>query len=60
MPTRGDHTVLLALLAVFVFHSPFSRWWANLELAWHTIFILWGLVILLVALNQRGDRSDGR
>lgn len=60
MQPGSDHTIPLALMALFVFHSPFSRWWADLGLPWYTIFAVWGLVIVLVAVNQlRGGKPDG-
>ena len=60
MAARHNYTLLLLLLAIFVFHSPFARWWATLGLPWYTIFLLWAVVIALVAANQlRGSSPRG-
>ena len=49
---RGDLTLILVLLAIFLFHSPFTGWWASLGLPWYSIFIFWLILIALSALNQ--------
>jgi len=50
------HAILLVLGAIFIFHSPFTRWWAELDLPWYTVFVLWLVLIALVALdNFTGD-----
>ena len=50
---RGDLTLILVLLAIFIFHSPFTGWWSNLGLPWYSIFIFWLLLIVLLAFHQR-------
>lgn len=58
------HALLLVLGAIFVFHSPFTQWWAGLNLPWYSVFLLWLLLIVLVALDNfksaagRGDDED--
>lgn len=53
-----DHTILLFVLALFVFHSPLSNWWTSLNLPWYVIFIFWGVLIALIAINRhRSDRT---
>lgn len=53
---RGsDHTVLIGLFGLFLFHSPLNIWWANLALPWYVIFVPWLLIIVLVAWNQTGS-----
>lgn len=54
----SDLTLLLFLFALFVFHSPFTRWWTGLGLPWYTVFVLWFLVILLVAVNKSSRGED--
>jgi len=55
---RNDLTLLLFFLALFIFHSPFSRWWTGLGLPWYTIFLFWFLLIALLAIKQwRTDDS---
>ncbi|MBX2826221.1 MAG: hypothetical protein KTR33_15915 [Gammaproteobacteria bacterium] len=51
-PVHTDHTLLLALCAIFLFNSPFSRWWLGLQPPWYSIFIVWAGVLMLVAYNQ--------
>lgn len=46
------HAILLVLGAIFIFHSPFTRWWAELGLPWYTVFLLWFILIALVALDS--------
>ncbi len=57
MPDRQgrsrDSVVLLALLGLFLFASPFTDWWAGAGLPWYFPFLLWGLLIALVGLAQR-------
>jgi len=56
---KSDHTLLLMLLAVFLFNSPFFAWWADLHPPWYSIFITWGGLIALIAINQRrNSRGD--
>ncbi len=47
-----DRVILLLLFALFLFASPFMSWWANAELAWYWPFLLWGLLIALVAIER--------
>ena len=56
---KPDHTLMLLLLAVFLFNSPFFVWWAGLNPPWYTIFVGWGALIALIAINQRRNhRGD--
>jgi len=59
MRPSTDLTVLLVLAALFIFHSPFTRWWASLQLPWYTVFVLWFIVILLIALNSLSGGNRG-
>ena len=52
------HALLLVLGAIFVFHSPFTQWWAGLNLPWYSVFILWLLLIVLVALDNFTSAAD--
>jgi len=54
------HALLLVLGGIFVFHSPFTRWWTDLNLPWYTFFLLWFVLIVLVALDniKGGPRGD--
>ncbi|NND89252.1 MAG: hypothetical protein HKN42_00210 [Granulosicoccus sp.] len=59
---RSDHSLLICLLALFLVNSPLNQWWSNLTLSWYAMFIPWGVIIALVALNQyrqHRDRADG-
>ncbi|MDC0435260.1 hypothetical protein OAM69_06445 [bacterium] len=56
---RTDHTLLIVLLAVFLFNSPLKIWWSSINLPWYAIFIPWALIIALVGWNQlRQDHGD--
>lgn len=55
----SDLTLLLFLAALFVFHSPFARWWSGLGLPWYTVFLLWLVVILLIAIKTFSGGSQG-
>jgi len=55
-----DLTLLIVMLAMFIFHSPFTRWWSSLGLPWYTVFVFWSIVIALIALNVRaGGKHSG-
>lgn len=61
MLRHSGHALLLVLGAIFVFHSPFTQWWASLNLAWYSVFVLWLLLIVLVAIDNfisDADQSD--
>ncbi|MBX2885408.1 MAG: hypothetical protein KTR32_35965 [Granulosicoccus sp.] len=57
---KPDHTLLLVLVALFLFHSPFSGWWLGQGPPWYTVFVVWGVILVLVAINQWriSDRGD--
>ena len=50
--------MLLLALALFLFASPFTDWWAGAGLAWYFPFALWGLLIALVGLQQYLEADD--
>ncbi|MFK7996688.1 MAG: hypothetical protein AB8B87_21305 [Granulosicoccus sp.] len=55
----GDHTLLIFVLAVFLFNSPLNIWWSSMALPWYAMFVPWLLIVLLLALNQlRHDHGD--
>lgn len=47
-----DHTLPILAVTLFVLNSPLTDWWSKLALPWYALFILWGIVIALVGLNQ--------
>jgi len=50
---RGrDIVVILALLGLALFASPFTDWWARASFPWYFPFLLWGLLIVLVVAAQ--------
>lgn len=49
----ADHTIVLFIIAVLLFNSPLTGWWAAFALPWYALFLPWALVIVLVAINQR-------
>ena len=58
MRRTADLTLLIMLAALFIFHSPFTRWWTGLGLPWYSVFLLWLLVIVLIALNAYAGRQQ--
>ncbi len=53
---RNDLTLLLLILAAFIFHSPFTQWWSDLNLPWYAVYLLWLSIIVLIAI--RHHRSE--
>ncbi len=49
---RNDLTLLLLILAAFLFHSPFTRWWSDLNPPWYAVYVLWLVIIVLIALKH--------
>ena len=47
-----DTVIILALVALLLFASPFAAWWSTAGLPWFFPFLLWGLLIALVAAAQ--------
>lgn len=45
-----DKSILLALLTIFFFASPFTQWWGSSELPWFVPYLVWLLIIVLGAL----------
>lgn len=52
-----DGVIILALLGLFFFASPFTDWWAGVRPVWYFPFVLWGALIGLIALAQWLGRS---
>jgi NhaP-type Na+/H+ or K+/H+ antiporter len=52
-----DSVVLLFLLGVFLFVSPFSAWWAAKAGVWYLPYVLWlGLIVLIAwVVHRRHD-----
>lgn len=56
---RPDHSLLIFLLALFLFNSPLRQWWSELALPWYTIYLPWLAVVVLIAINQlRQNRGN--
>lgn len=55
---RPDLVILLLLLALFLFFSPLTAWWARAGLDWFVPFLLWALLIGLVATYDRYEGDD--
>lgn len=57
--TRGlDKTVLLLLLGLLLFASPLLPWAARLGGPWYLPYVLWALLIGIIALAQGRRRHD--
>lgn len=55
---RLDRVLLLFLVALFLFASPFTTWWAHANPPWYTPFLLWGLLIALLAFERQSSSPD--
>lgn len=44
--------MVLALLGLGLFASPFTDWWARASFPWYFPFVLWGVLIALVVVTQ--------
>lgn len=47
---QKEHTLLLALLMLFLFATPLTLWWASPVHPWFLPYLLWLLVIILGAV----------
>jgi hypothetical protein len=57
---RAGDCLLLFLLGVFLFASPFSAWWMGWPAAWYWPFLLWvALIGVGATLASRLMRSHG-
>lgn len=54
-----DRTVLLFLLGLFLFASPFRDWWMALQGSWYTPYAFWAALIALTAWLQIRRGRDG-
>lgn len=52
----SDHSLLIALFALFILCSPLNQWWSAMRLPWYMLFAPWLLIIILIALNQKRQR----
>lgn len=50
-----DKILILFLFGVLLFASPLVHWWASDTFPWFGPYVLWGLVVMLIALVQRHD-----
>lgn len=64
-PSGSDHgrpvdsAILLFLVALFLFVSPFTDWWARDDSPWYLPYLLWlGLIALIAAVALRRDSHD--
>jgi hypothetical protein len=56
---NASATLVLILLALFIYASPFTDWWTGLRLPWYAALLPWLLLIALTALiNRRARRHD--
>jgi hypothetical protein len=56
---QKEQTLLLFLLALFLFASPFTLWWATADNLWFLPYLLWLLIIIAGAwLELRHSRHD--
>ncbi len=61
-PEPGRHLTSLVIVFLFglmMFATPFLTWWAIDNRPWYLPYVIWGLIIALVAFAQwrRGHRD---
>lgn len=55
----ADHTLLIFVLALFMFNSPLNLWWSTSALPWYAMFFPWLVIVFLLAWNlYRHDHGD--
>lgn len=51
---RSDRSILVFLVGVFLFASPFTLWWAGITDLWYLPYLMWvGLIALIAWVVQR-------
>lgn len=63
MTSGWDHnasaTVVVFLVALFVFASPFTDWWADIGPPWYVPYLMWlGITLATAAITRRIRRYD--
>jgi hypothetical protein len=52
------YSLLLTLLMLTLFASPFPATWYGFQFAWYLPYVMWGSVILVAALLLGHNHSD--
>ncbi|HEX7928560.1 MAG TPA: hypothetical protein VF678_13285 [bacterium] len=55
---RLDRAVLVFLVGVLMFVSPFTFWWAANTRVWYLPYALWLVLIVLIAWVARRSHDD--
>ena len=50
---QTEHALLLTLLALFLFTSPFTHWGVQAGIPWFLPYLLWLLIIVIKAWISR-------
>ena len=45
-------SIILLILVMFIFSPAIEQWVSNNQAAWYRPYVAWGLIILIVFLNQ--------
>lgn len=53
-----DSVVLLFLFGLFLFFSPFTFWWAVAARVWYVPYLLWLVLIALIAWAVHRSHHD--
>ena len=53
-----DSVMLLFMVGLLLFFSPFTFWWAAAADVWYLPYLLWLALIALIAWSARGRHHD--
>ncbi|MBT7308441.1 MAG: hypothetical protein HN842_09505 [Gammaproteobacteria bacterium] len=42
--------ILVTVVCLIALTSPLMQWWSSMDSPWYTLYLLWGGVILFIAL----------
>ncbi len=53
-----DHSLLLVLFILLLFSSPFLAWWSEPNNLWYLPYLLWFMIIMLIAWVLGRHRNE--
>ena len=51
--------VLITVVTLIALTSPLMQWWSSTESRWFTLYLLWGGIILFIALLNTPHSNSG-
>lgn len=56
---NASATLVLFLVMLFMFASPFTDWWASIQPPWYVPYLMWlGVTVATAAITRRIRRYD--